>query len=126
MPPVEAGMARLKDSAELRKLLPEQGESRKLLEAHIERTIIRLTKDDEKQRSTFGIVPCAHVRRFHRVDVGRSHLMARIGGPSLPSRSPSSGSWASRWMSSERSGMRKAGASDREELQGTLKLSFQP
>lgn len=48
--------ARLRDSAELLKLLPEQSESRKLLEAHIERTITQMADDDEKQRSTFGIV----------------------------------------------------------------------
>lgn len=48
--------ARLKESVELLKLLPEQSEARKLLEAHIERTISRVAEDDEKRREPFGIV----------------------------------------------------------------------
>lgn len=48
--------ARLKADAELLKLLPEQSESRKLLETHIERSIVRLGEDDEKRRDPFGTV----------------------------------------------------------------------
>ena len=48
--------ARLRQDAELLALLPEGSEARRLLESHIERTVVQLGADDEKRRDPFGIV----------------------------------------------------------------------
>jgi len=48
--------SRLKTDAEVLKLLPENGEARKLLAAHIERAIVRLAEDDEMRRDPLGVV----------------------------------------------------------------------
>lgn len=48
--------ARLMQDVELLKLLPQDSESKRVLEIHIERAISRLAEDDEKTRDPFGIV----------------------------------------------------------------------
>lgn len=113
--------ARLKDDAELLKLLPEQSASRRLLEAHIESMIVRLADEDEMRREPLGIALALLFLGF----AGWTWTLALDGSNwwlAFAIRSPSLASAASASMSVESSGTSEAVASeperDRERPEG--------